>query len=25
VWEEARHSWVSLPPDTPPKRVAKQG
>jgi hypothetical protein len=25
VWEETRHSWVSLPPDTPPKRVAKQG
>ena len=25
VWEEARHPWVSLPPDTPPKRVAKQG
>jgi hypothetical protein len=25
VWEESRHSWVSLPPDTPPKRVAKQG
>ena len=20
VWEESRHSWVSLPPDTPPKR-----
>jgi hypothetical protein len=25
VWEEARHPWVSLPPDTPPRRVAKQG
>jgi hypothetical protein len=25
VWEETRHPWVSLPPDTPPKRVAKQG
>jgi len=25
VCEESRHSWVSLPPDTPPKRVAKQG
>ena len=25
VWEEARHPWVSLPPDTPPKRVPKQG
>jgi hypothetical protein len=25
VWEESRHSWVSLPPDTPPKRMAKQG
>ena len=25
VWEESRHPWVSLPPDTPPKRVAKQG
>jgi len=24
VWE-ARHPWVSFPPDTPPKRVAKQG
>ena len=24
VWEESRHPWVSLPPDTPPKRVAKQ-
>lgn len=23
VWEETRHSWVSLPPDT--KRMAKQG
>ena len=25
VWEETRHPWVSLPPDTPPKRLAKQG
>jgi hypothetical protein len=25
VWEESRHSWVSLPPDIPPKRMAKQG
>jgi hypothetical protein len=25
VWEESRHPWVSLPPDTPPKRTAKQG
>ena len=25
VWEETRHPWVSLPPDTPSKRVAKQG
>src|SRR5436309_8184345 len=25
VWEESRHPWVTLPPDTPPKRVAKQG
>jgi hypothetical protein len=25
VWEETRHPWVSLPPDTPPKRAAKQG
>jgi len=25
VWEESRHTWVSLPPDTPPKRVTKQG
>jgi hypothetical protein len=25
VWEESRHPWVSLPPDTPPTRVAKQG
>ena len=24
VWEESRHPWVSLPPDTPPKRVSKQ-
>jgi hypothetical protein len=25
VWEESRHPWVSLPADTPPRRVAKQG
>ena len=25
VWEESRHPWVSLPPDTPTKRAAKQG
>jgi hypothetical protein len=25
VWEESRHQWVSLPPDTPSKRAAKQG
>ena len=25
VWEESRHPWVLLPPDTPPKRMAKQG
>ena len=25
VWEESRHPWISLPPGTPPKRVAKQG
>ena len=25
VWEQSRHPWVSLPPDTPPKRAAKQG
>jgi hypothetical protein len=25
VWEEERHPWVVLPPDTPAKRVAKQG
>jgi hypothetical protein len=25
VWEESRHPWVSLPPETPPKRVTKQG
>lgn len=23
VWEESRHLWVSLPPGTPAKRVAK--
>jgi hypothetical protein len=25
VWEESRHPWVSLPPDTPLTRTAKQG
>ena len=25
AWEESRHSWLSLPPDTPPKRMARQG
>ena len=25
VWEDSRHPWLSLPPDTPAKRVAKQG
>jgi len=25
VWEESRHPWVALPPDTPPKRAPKQG
>jgi hypothetical protein len=25
VWEESRHPWLSLPPETPAKRVAKQG
>src|SRR5262252_1187243 len=25
VWEESRHPWVDLPPDTPAKRAAKQG
>ena len=25
VWEQSRHPWVSLPSDTPPKRMAKQG
>jgi hypothetical protein len=25
VWEQSRHPWVSLPPDTPPKHAAKQG
>ena len=25
VWEESRHPWLSLPNDTPPKRMAKQG
>jgi len=25
VWEETRHPWVLLPPDTPPNRAKKQG
>ena len=25
VWEESRCPWVSLPPDSPSKRMAKQG
>jgi len=25
VWEETRHPWVSLPPDTPLRRLPKQG
>ena len=25
VWEESRHPSLSLSPDTPPKRTAKQG
>ena len=25
VWEDHRHPWVTLPPDTPPKRTPKQG
>ena len=25
VWEQSRHPWVSLPPDTRPKRATKQG
>ncbi|HEU4379038.1 MAG TPA: GFA family protein [Hyphomicrobiaceae bacterium] len=25
VWEETRHPWVSLPPDTPPAHAAQQG
>jgi hypothetical protein len=25
VWEQSRHAWLSLPPDMPPKRAAKQG
>lgn len=25
VWEQSRHPWVSLPPNTPPKRATKQG
>jgi hypothetical protein len=24
-WEESRHPWISLPPDIPVKRMAKQG
>jgi hypothetical protein len=24
VWEVTRHHWVTLPPDTPPKRMPKQ-
>jgi hypothetical protein len=25
VWEECRHPWVTLPPEVPPNRAAKQG
>jgi hypothetical protein len=25
VWEETRHHWLALGPDTPPKRMPKQG
>jgi hypothetical protein len=25
VWEQSRHHWVSLPPDTPPQHASKQG
>jgi hypothetical protein len=25
VWEESRHPWVSLPPETPQMHFAKQG
>jgi hypothetical protein len=25
VWGETRHPWMSLPPDMPTRRVAKQG
>jgi hypothetical protein len=25
VWEQSRHPWLSLPPDTPPKRATRQG
>jgi hypothetical protein len=25
VWEESRHSWVSLPSDTPANRARRQG
>jgi hypothetical protein len=25
VWEQSHHPWLSLPADTPPKRLAKQG
>ena len=24
VWEQSRHHWLTLPPDTPPKRMPKQ-
>ena len=25
VWEDSRHPWLTLPSETPPKRLAKQG
>jgi len=25
VWEEARHPWIVLPAETPPKRMPQQG
>ena len=25
VWEESRHSWLELPPGTPPQRAPKRG
>jgi len=25
VWEESRHTWLSLPEGTPPKRLLRQG